>query len=494
MLQAKIFKWVEQYWTLFFYSAVTITIVLISRNYYISHSEFWSISLSQLFGQWQGESFSLYYKIIFSGLLKLLFFFDLNSTEHHLMARTIFGIIASINLILICSSLSSITGNRLTGVLFSLLLLSLPQFTFQIFRVRADTLAMTFLILYFLLHTRWSIKKTGSLIRFLMSISLLFLALLTTPKSIYGVVVLAIYTLIIQPDIKKIRTQTRFLFYIFLTPIALGVFALAQLINYGMIDNNPVSMALDYHLRSMSTWGDINSWGHLIRLLKTNPMPFIGLSILYIFYIYHWKKMNTHERGVATISLLSLLIILIHPDKWPYFFCHYLPFILMPLALFLYNQQKLIKTKIFFVLCLLNPLITTLPLTNYTSNAEQLRVITKLERFFIDNNIKNYFDSTGLLPRIPSHFWFLGPNDPATRLYTLSNLENNQPDAILFTGKVSLATPEIFITLYEHYYQEGQDIWLLKHFKGHIKNKDNLLSMSSIEVLFGYDVMAVLRY
>ena len=104
-----------------------------------------------------------------------------------------------------------------------------------------------------------------------------------------------------------------------------------------------------------------------------------------------------------------------------------------------------------------------------------------------------YYDSTGLLPRENVYLWFLGPNDPSSKEYTLYGLTKKKPDFIFFTAKLKLANPELGKIIKEDYQKIKTDIWLRKD---HVGKYDfsTLAGDHSLERLFIFDYLPYLRF
>ena len=156
---------------------------------HISDSEFWPISLARLFGQFDSSHVSLYYKFFFHGLLRIPYYFELNSVQHLILARTIFSILGICTLFLYFLIAQKLYQSEKVAFALSTLLLSCIFYFSQWSRIRSDFLVLFFCLLGIYLNLSWTRQK----MRIVLLAVLPFLMILTTPKAIYWIVILTIF-------------------------------------------------------------------------------------------------------------------------------------------------------------------------------------------------------------------------------------------------------------------------------------------------------------
>lgn len=480
----------------FFWALTFLIFLFVSVNNFISHSEYWAIASARLMGTLSWESVVLYYKPLFYLLLKIPYFFNLSNTEHILISRSLFGTLAFLCFYIFLKNMNRTTRNPNMYFLMGLFLLSFQIYFYNLYRVRADLLATFFLLLAYSRINSLYLDKKELQVFDLKLFVIYSAAFLSTPKSIYLILALFIYqSFLFYKKFKLQRISLQFVNY-FLAPVGLtlALFSAFQFIEG--LNTHPYAMAVLYQLQSFKQMNDMNSWGHIITSLKINFFHYgliaLGLT-LFIRERFFFKKSNRLEGGQVLLFFCTLLILIVHSEKWTYFIAQLIPFLSLP-AIFVF--QSLPKRRSFQTLILILLLGTPLLKTSYhswfRSNNSQMYAITQLESFVQQIPDATYFDSTGLLPRAHGKMWFLGPNDPSSTHATILNLRREPPDFIFYTAKLDLAFAEITVFLYENYQEVEQDVWLIKS-KTNVLESSNITLPDSLRTLFIYDYLPYLR-
>ena len=203
--------------------------------------------------------------------------------------------------------------------------------------------------------------------------------------------------------------------------------------------------------------------------------------------------MSRLESGQVVLTLCALLILIVHSEKWTYFIAQLIPFLSLP-ALFTFQMlNHRAFSKILVVILLLgSPLLITNHHSWFRSNKQQFLAIQELENIVSHIPNATYFDSTGLLPRAHGRMWFLGPNDPNSKVDTLLNLKREPPDFIFYTPKLDLAFAEITVFLYKNYIEIAQDVWLIQD-KAKKFEASPAQIKTSLRTLFIYDFLPYMR-
>ncbi len=468
--------------------------IYLSLNYYISHSELWAIASARLLGETSGEALVLYYKLIFYSFLKIFYGFELGNIHHIKFSRLFFGFLASLNLSLFITNIFWLTKSFRSSFLYLFFLMTAQIYICHVFRVRADVVSTFFiLLLYTRINYNYLHNSQGRLFKPL-DFFLFIFAFLSTPKSIFLLTAVIVYSLFLN-----IKNQSRtelllsLLIHLFF-PVGIILTTFSLLNSAQILLANPYSLALQYQINTMSDFFSSGNWSHILLSLKINFMHYVFIIWGLLIYLWRPQSEKNHFKDTQVIlTLLALLMTLIQTEKWPYFLASMLPFMGLPLIFFLDRYKKPFQSIIFSLVIIITPLLMTIPQTLFPHNREQLKAISELEKLFKLLPEGNYFDSVGILPRYPSGLWFLGPSDPQSRAYTLEHLKNNSPDFIFYTTKVNLGAPEIISFLYENYFQKQGDIWILNKHKDLFKDVPNI-DLINIEPLFIYDFLPATRF
>ncbi|MEM7646078.1 MAG: hypothetical protein AAF203_04140 [Pseudomonadota bacterium] len=477
----------KQTWWLFLFGFYPFVLWLSHHNF-ISHSEFWAIASAKLFGEISGQSLVLYYKPLFYLTLWPLYLFDLGNSEHILLSRMVYGFIGGINMTLMLLNMRWLSRSHRITLFFAFFLISFQILTNNFFRVRADTLSLFFFLLIFSrINLRWIQKKDPS-----QSDPWLLLicigAFATTPKAIYGLVILGLYSITLNKESLKSLYKKGEHFAHFLLPVGLALVVGGFLVVTELISHNPSSMAMRYHWQSLATLFDALSWVHIQDSLMINSSNYLILGCGLTF-LWRRRKKGSLYSGLLILSGTATLVILLHPEKWPYFLATYLPFLCFSLIPFLKwaLRRKVLVGALW--LSLLFPFFR-IGINQWTfPNQRQIDVIEGLERDlkkWAPTKIQ-YYDSTGILPRFDSLMWFLGPNDPQSRSHTIQQLMNVRPEFIFYTAKLRYGRPDLEVFLIREYVEYSSDYWVRKDYLPLLPEDFKIAKRTPLQYLFIFD-------
>ena len=462
---------------------------------FISHSEFWSIAISKLLGQTSGSGIANYYRPLFYLPLRLLYFLPLSNTEHILTARLLFSGIAFACFSLFLFNLKWFTKNRTDKIFFGIFFLSFQVYFYNISRVRSDLMAHFFILMTYTLinrdyHNHRPMKSFDRKVLILCA-----LAFLSTPKAIYLILAIMFYEYYLHG--RNTNLSKMFMNFVFSPVLILSLFLVMGdlLFKMKIFPVNPYPLALNYHLNSMKLFFDSNLWVDVFSSLRINFLHwFLILLGLFIFFIK--RKSFQKDRFLSAqilLFLMSLFILIIHPEKWGYFIAVLIPFLSLPLLVLLPQINNPLKRSVIMVCLILSPFINTSIHSFYRTNEGQRIAIKKLEEITKPQPFETYFDSTGILPRKKMLYAFFGPNDPVSGSKTFMQLKSHPPGFIFITSKVRQGGPGIYKILIENYYSYTPDVWIHKRLKKSYRF-DKSRSALGLESLFIYDFFPYERF
>lgn len=485
--------WVKKSLPILFAVGVLYLFCFLALHNFISHSEFWSITASKGFGSLHSDNLHIYYKSLFYFLLSLIFQFDLTNIEHIQTARLLFGLLAFFNFALIIKNIHLITKSDRQAWIFSFFLLSFHIFTYRIFRVRADLLASSFVLLAYtrinLEYTKRLIKKSWDPVLF----TFFSLAFLSTPKSFYMIFMMLIYRGYLLKDSHSKAVMLKFggLYLLLPAGVLLVISGLAYELE--LVVEGPYTLAFEYYINSLKNIGSVDHWSEVISSLAANFIHY--LIICFGFFLLYKKRTELSPLFFAQglLAIMAILIIAIHPEHQGYFIAQYIPFVSLPL-LFVLNEKTNKKVLSFaLVIGFCTPLVLIHPKSWYLSNKEQFRAISQLEEITDYVSNATYFDSMGLLPRKNAQMWFLGPNDPRGRQLASKLVRDTKPDFIFYTPKVSLVNQELLSLLHSDYQQLNPSIYVNRDQRWYIVESSFREHIYLLQH-FGYDGRVLWRF
>jgi hypothetical membrane protein len=422
----------------------------------VSDSEIWSITLGFHLRE-EIQHYWVFTRPLFYSLLWIGSLGAQNSLEIFERARFVFLVngLVTVLLLALVARVSFRAGWKTT--LFTvILLLGNTEFLSQGYRVRSDLLAgsLFLLSLYFFMAAE---KKRGAI---------LLLPLLATPKAVFQI----LGSLIFLPASERRRGVEFFVFFLLL---------LAAL--------NPESMSyLSGSLRADSERGPLLSllrFDHLIRLLSQN-LIFVAFFFSRIFtltlrlrlQLFATTEEKEREQKLFILVGINLLIVVLFPEKVPYYLVANLPIFCLFAARVGIDATKLVqkmapRAERFYLLSfnIVSPLvIISLILTSLAQREslqlssfwdEQKNAFSILEKYLDDHPTATYYDAIGILPAKAKHRFFVGPFDPGSIRYALGYLKHNPPDLLFYTAKLGYLEPELSKLIRERYLNFGAGVF-----------------------------------
>lgn len=335
--------------------------------------------------------------------------------------------------------------------LFTLFLLS-PVVLLNFVKVRSDLMAAFFALIaldwILLRKTKWNTKA-------LIFIFASGLTLLTSPKSVdlYLILCVALYCCEATP-----RPEKRKVLLVLLIPPALATSAILMLA--------PLSFAkaAQYGFDSLqgSALFSTSHWDYPRSFIASSPV--LVLAVL-AGYLLSWRQRHewtAKDRTLFLIGVLTLLLAVLQPQKFPFFIASRLPFWCLGASV---GLAAIDRGKRGFALCgaTLIILVASFPLSRahpFSLN-EQRKIYVELEKFVNAVSSKSYWDAIGLFPRKNNVFHYPSPSD-STNSELIEYVEMVRPKLVLQTMKMSLLEPELGKWLRQNYLPLSPSIFVRK--------------------------------
>ena len=414
---------------------------------HISDSEFWPISLARLFGPFNENYFSLFYKFFFHAILKIPYFFELSSVQHLIFVRVIFSAIGLLSIVLFFIISRRLFQSRNTPIFLTALLLSCLFYFSQWSRIRSDLIVLAICLIGIYLNMRWENKHLRHAVLGVAS----FLMILTTPKAIYWIVILCIFC---WPGLIYISIP---LFGISLVFIGTSlVFDSQRIIE-------AYSSAIFYFLNTLSVlMSNANilfyELGHFLSLHMVQMI--ISVTGVWIYFSKH-KNMK-HKIVLAFFAALFFLIF--HPQRFSFFAGALLPFLILPAGYFYESYAKTPSAQRIWwsiaVLIAIQSFFLTSPQHWWRFNGLELDKIAEIESLMMRVHGAQYFDGLGVLPRQNQVMAYLGPQDEDAILGAIELLRVTTPQFVLKNSRSYLMEPKLSMRLEKEYTEVRRGVFV----------------------------------
>ena len=439
---------------------------------YVADSEIWSVTLANHFVE-EIQHYWMLTRPLFYFLLHLVQLpFDA-SVELILVSRVLFIINGLLIVGLTFRVARRFTGEATLGILAVVLLLSHTGFLNQGFRIRSDLLAATVGL--------WALDviiAKRSAPRVLGQLSLLLLA---TPKA--ALYIIAYLAFLPQGTLARLRQKLARRPYQKMS-VAVAAAGLAGLgLLWPVYDDN-----WNYFLNSfrgepgMPPYFSESSFQFLSRWIERNPI-FTGLFFLRIgTYLMRQRRKAFasdeqqwwHERFFY-FTMANLSVMILAPEKVPFFLASFLPVFSMFAALFVDDLSALpslwaVRSAYWrrLGMAALIGLVTAVWIhgmlfyrenAEFNNNSPQKQAIESLEEYLRDYPEASVYDIIGIRPRRATLRLFAGPNQFRFNRLTARRIGELQPDFILYVSKATFLEPELSALLASAYFNFGQGVF-----------------------------------
>ncbi len=465
-------KWIEPdsiFYTFFLF--VFAFLFINGINSFISSSEFWSIYLSQKLFTTDSFWRSAYLKPLFHFILSLIYLFKLNDFYHIYVAKIVFSLNGVLQFFLIYKIFISFFKSRSLGLLPTIFIFLSPVFLTNYFRVRSDQLALTFFLMFLVISfSDWQYKKWLQLFLF-------FLFPAIAIKHFYfSLLALFFLPLRFYWHVFQKQNYIRKLLVILL---AVNIFL------WGLYAG---ASSLHYFLSSYRS--ELSQIAQLYFWAKSD---FIYLIFSFLPFFSSEFRHFVRKKNLTPFfycQCLILLIIVIHPQKLPFFLASLTPVLYFSVGFFLVYAHDVLRASqklLFFIVTLLtacNLVIAKKSFHFFSLNNPQLITIERLSNI-ITTNKWTYLDGMGLLPRAKNIGCFVSPEDETAQNFCLSALKNGIPDAIIVTNRL-MGLSFDFMSLEKTGYQIiGPNVFVRKELVPNLQN--SLTEWPAPSILFSFE-------
>jgi uncharacterized membrane protein YuzA (DUF378 family) len=411
-----------------FASLIGLMQIYSALNVRWSDSELWSLSIAHItFSSTIDQSF--FYKPLFmlinwllTGLSANIYFDDAFVIQFSRLFYCLVGLFGAWTFLKFAKLKSSKSKVKHSDVITLLVLVSSSLFLFQGFRIRSDLLAsvMCFFGLYLLEKSNWS--------KWTLPTVLHVLAILVTPKAVLFLAANFVYVFLAHPKKLKSLNVDKIILVITL-PIIAALLAFTYY-PYGY------SGAWKYLLSTFSEgvmrpspWS-LAAYSNLLNFLIDSAhlvLAFVGCVWFYIRY-------GPKDKALTVTAGFCILLILIFPDRLPFFILSmlWLPLLwLNKYFLLLLERFKKIQIYALTVLIFCGGLFW-LQLNGKNSNIEQKTALQILNGVIGRSPKISYYDATGAMPTRTKYDVFPAPEQDANEKNVLRLLSGDKVNLVFF--------------------------------------------------------------
>jgi hypothetical protein len=433
----------EELLALFSLMVLTALFLLLSHSTHWADSELWSISVARDFGL-TSQDFASHYKPLFSGILSLLYKFNLDDIGTVDAARWLFfgsGLWIALSVFLIGRE---ILPRRLDAVWGALLLVSCTFFLSQGFRVRSDILACACQLsgLWFYLRMVKSQRWKAWLVALLCAHGAMLLA---TPKAIYLVLVNLTFMVM---DLKTAKTGRRLR-----RPLMWGALGLALLLAIVVLLNAEQFLAaVQFFANGFFTsayqpgYLSGEAFSYYSRFVRENCL----LVVLGLWTIGHalaqWKTYSPRIRATMAAALCAVVALLLHNERLPFFLLSLLPLPILAItyATLAIGQQRPWWRGALLIFLMANGCYSAIRFYTQNNNSIQRLAMVKMKSYVNEYPGTKFFDGTAVLPRSTQYLFNIEPTHIYTGTRLLNALQDEKFDVIFFAARFYFYLSEVF--------------------------------------------------
>ena len=440
----------------FFYLSITT---------HITDSEIWSVSNTKFF-PFEASVNSYLYKVAFHTILKLPYFFDLSSWQTLLWGRATFCFVGLFLVYITYILAREVCQKQKHSFLAVFFLVTSTLFLSRGFRVRSDLLSASFFYVCLFLTFQNKDYKFKSILFFL-SLSLM---LLSTPKSI------VFWLILVVAFLRKNKKDSVFLNgaknSLLVVPTSFVLVASVFLIlqdKFVSVIRGLYSYLVSSFVGPHSNYINATDFFH-INLFIRNNLTFFILIVAGLFLAPFFLKKNREHNSLLCVAWVSTVIVVLFPNKRPFFLVTFLPIYSILVALLLIEFEKwsvsqkerktFICAKVILFAMITVGAVKHLSLVlRENNNFDQKILVQSFDKYFKLNFAKDYYDAFGVLPRSSFVAGFIGPEQGWSNHLSIQRVINIKPDLILYTGKIAIKRREMIPFLLENYSPIGHRIW-----------------------------------
>lgn len=452
---------------------VTLCFFHLAHSCYFADSEIWLLTLSQNLFNHQHLT-SIAYKFSFHALTYLFSHHSPSELDVYFYARTGWSVVALGTQILLAYFYASAVGQKKFFLPLFISLMTFSAFFNQGFRIRGDILALgshTLVLLLLLKLKNRQITQLHYLLLFLIN-SILLTA---TPKAIYFYISQFLFAWILCKNSKHKKSFLRWIWITHLIPIHLGLtLALLTFIfpePFNLI--TPLQEALDFYLKSFDPslknfdFLSVHDFVHVIKAFLLSPTHAVLFLIGFSLYFFESYRKNNALSALNVLFGMSLLFLILHNQKLPFFIGTFgAPLVAYTSLLTFLYIKKIFNRFADVVLLIIGSSQIFWACLQYTDNLQknhnlaQSLAIQTFDHYVTAYPDLTFFDIIGVLPRKADLFLFVGPGETTRKKQIVTELENHNPDILLFTYKFNFLEPDIANYLIKTRISPEPHIWI----------------------------------
>lgn len=436
---------------------------------YISDSEIWSVTLAKHFGQEWFHPWVATRPWFYSVLA--LFEAPVHGSIPIFMAAKIASLMNGLAILFFTYRLAkslcdpSQPTAKIVPWLSLILLVSNSGFLNQGYRIRSDLFACTLVL--FVLERTIVAYRADRRPNFLFWAS----PLLATPKAVLQIVPLLAFWRKSWISAEWIRRRGWILIALVLAA-ALAAFPLYR-----------SSWLYFMHTFSGLRTDLTSRFVYVEKVLRNNPI-FVGAYLIRLATLglrteirdFRSSVEDEIQRRFVYLNVVAVIVILVTPEKVPFFLASFLPLFTVFAALvaedlwalkrmagsFWQERLRILAwAAVFFVATglLAKGFREHQLFAEENGSAGQFQAIRVLENYLSRYPRATYYDVIGIVPERASLRVFAGPDDPKTNRTSAQRLVANPPDLIFYVRKMSYLEPEIGRLLKERYVAVATDVY-----------------------------------
>jgi len=436
-----------------------LSVFQLSQMSYFTDSEIFAMSSTRFLFDRIPETSGTFLKPLFHLILYPVYSLSKTNLDVYVYTRVLCAFCVLFCIYFLIRIFKSLEPNQLNILLFTILsLICSYQFIIWYPTYRSDSFAAPFLLAAFYYILNYSEFSQTKKIFFFQ-----FLAFLVTPKSILLIFIQIILLLFLERrrfSIKKALFLPIMIGVLFLTVLLLDNFYF-QLFKY----SRQYFLSLS-HLGNLFAFNK-DSFSHLFMFLKDDYI-FVILFVLCLITLTWNFKANQKTRLLVIYGFLSLLLLILYPDKLPFFISSFLPIF----AIIIYSALSRLsilypRLMSLTLLCVFTPILiyNHLQARNFIiksfNNHNQYKLIKQMESSIV--RPLNYYDALGILPLKNPLLGFLGPGQEEINKLTFERIKMKSPDAILGSGRLISMSQDFKNWIFENYILTPNGIFIRKN-------------------------------
>lgn len=311
----------------------------------------------------------------------------------------------------------------------------------RIFRVRSDLMAVTMILLSVYLCLR---IPTGSPFRKKL------LTLIPAVLSLFVTLNASFFLLFLAPQFVSLFHLNSSNIALKRKDLLLGACVLVVLVTGVLLLNFEKSYDFVTQSLEAKSYGiayfDLKRFEHVFRWMNKDPFFFFCIFAKLVHDVICLRKKRPLNSIRSWFGAWALILILIHPNRLPFFLAAVSPFLViwitdLPLAQYFEKLSERFK-RIVYILMMMLAGVSSLSafrhsqwLTQTHSNYRQLQAMLHLSHVIPKSDQLLIYDPVGILPYHSSYLWYLGPGQQQENRWILDLIGMFEPDILLISQR-----------------------------------------------------------